>query len=450
MRVDVLKTLIGDDAKNIVFIIALFIVSFLILFVPLYNEPLVPGIDGPYYVIQVRWIIEKGFMKHADPPLAFYMLVPFVLLTQDYFLGVEIGVAFYVALATIPLYAFLKKESGSYSIALAGALAFIFSPYLARMYPDFMKNAIGLLWVNLFIYYLRKSLDTSSLSNQIKTFAFMVLAGLTHILDLGFSFLFLLIAIVTHTYATKKLALRPLTLLTILFLGLLFSVPAIVGGDIMKGVALIQSIVEYSDSTRLFRIEWVLMGLGIGASLIILGTVFLRNLRNLAKGVLCIAGGVTALFLNLPLIPGNWLFRLTLMSSIPLAHSLGYGLTLVKNGLKHIAIITLILALIAGTGIHAYMSIRASIPYQEYLELKHVVNEVAPPNSTFLVGDTRVRYWVETITDNVATKPSLNVQPPLVLIIEKGRPNPIPPAHKIYEGMFIEAYLLRQGPPITS
>ena len=39
--------------------------------------PIMPGIDGPYYLIQVRSILETGLMIYDDPPLTFYLFALF-------------------------------------------------------------------------------------------------------------------------------------------------------------------------------------------------------------------------------------------------------------------------------------------------------------------------------------------------------------------------------------
>ncbi|MCD6368851.1 MAG: hypothetical protein J7L38_03535, partial [Thermoproteales archaeon] len=51
-----------------------------LIFLRAFNAtPLLPGIDGPYYAVQVNWILKYGGLKYLDPPLTFYSKL--VLLT---------------------------------------------------------------------------------------------------------------------------------------------------------------------------------------------------------------------------------------------------------------------------------------------------------------------------------------------------------------------------------
>lgn len=43
------------------------------------RNPLIPGIDGPYYLIQVRSLLQTGKLVYGDPPLTFYLLAFFCL-----------------------------------------------------------------------------------------------------------------------------------------------------------------------------------------------------------------------------------------------------------------------------------------------------------------------------------------------------------------------------------
>ena len=75
-------------------------------------------IDGPYYLIQVRGILTTGGIIYGDPPLTFYLLALFSLISGDIMLGVKVGAALLSALSLIPAYFLIKRVGRSISLAL--------------------------------------------------------------------------------------------------------------------------------------------------------------------------------------------------------------------------------------------------------------------------------------------------------------------------------------------
>jgi len=48
----------------------------------MFGTSLVPGMNGAYYLVQVRSIIEKGVLGEPDMPLVFYLQAGFALLIK--------------------------------------------------------------------------------------------------------------------------------------------------------------------------------------------------------------------------------------------------------------------------------------------------------------------------------------------------------------------------------
>jgi len=155
---------------------------------------LITGIDGPYYIIQVRGLLTSGELIYGDPPLAFILLVPFCLLVGDLMLGIKVGVSFFCALSSIPAFYLMKRVGKGSLPSFIAMLLFIFSAPHIRMMTDFMKNAIGICFLIAFLYYLH-GLAFAGLRKERLILAafFLVLTGLTHILDFGVAFLFLVL-----------------------------------------------------------------------------------------------------------------------------------------------------------------------------------------------------------------------------------------------------------------
>ena len=163
---------------------------FFFLWIFLRNR-LVPMIDGPYYLIQVRSILRTGGLVYGDPPLTFYLLALFSLICKDIMLGVKVGVAFLSALSTIPVYFLMRRAGKGFFAGVAAMLFVVFSAPYIRMLSDFIKNAVGVCWLFAFIYYLH-DLATSGFRKDslVLAISFLILTGLTHILDFGVALLF--------------------------------------------------------------------------------------------------------------------------------------------------------------------------------------------------------------------------------------------------------------------
>jgi hypothetical protein len=109
--------------------------------------PFPVGIDGYFYAIQVRSLLEHGTLAYAASPLAFWWMVPFTLAAGgDPIVGAKLGAAIGCALIAVPMY-FTGKRLGGGSrgaglVAAALATASAGSAYLTF---EFVKQGLGLL-----------------------------------------------------------------------------------------------------------------------------------------------------------------------------------------------------------------------------------------------------------------------------------------------------------------
>jgi len=71
-----------------------FLASLAIYLAKEFSTPLLYGIDGPYYYIQVSHLLTEGFLKYSDPPLSFYILAAFSVMLKDVVSGVKVGSVF--------------------------------------------------------------------------------------------------------------------------------------------------------------------------------------------------------------------------------------------------------------------------------------------------------------------------------------------------------------------
>lgn len=106
-------------------------------------SPFPVGIDGYFYPIQLRALLEHGSLAYPASPLAFWLMYPFALAT-DPIEGAKLGAAIYTALVALPAFAVgarLGKSAGAGLVAAAIATTSAGSAFLTI---EFVKNGIGI------------------------------------------------------------------------------------------------------------------------------------------------------------------------------------------------------------------------------------------------------------------------------------------------------------------
>ncbi|HEU0030772.1 MAG TPA: hypothetical protein VFQ53_09065 [Kofleriaceae bacterium] len=107
------------------------------------SSPFPLGVDGYFYPVQLRALLESGHLQYPASPLAFWLLAPFAAAT-DPITGTKLGAAVYGALIAVPAYgvgAQLGRSRGAGLVASAIATWSAGSLYLT---VEFVKNAIGI------------------------------------------------------------------------------------------------------------------------------------------------------------------------------------------------------------------------------------------------------------------------------------------------------------------
>jgi hypothetical protein len=106
-------------------------------------SPFPLGVDGYFYPVQLRALLDHGALAYPASPLAFYLLAPFAAAT-DPITGAKLGAAVWGAAIAIPAYgagARLGGGRGAGLVAAALATTAVGSAYLTA---EFVKNGIGL------------------------------------------------------------------------------------------------------------------------------------------------------------------------------------------------------------------------------------------------------------------------------------------------------------------
>ena len=142
----------------IIILVSIFIFSFILDMYVLTRYNISYGRDGPFYDLQVLSILQTGFPASNDPPLAYYLLSPFVMLSGNSFLGIKIGMAIIGSLMAFPAYFLTETFSKKLKIeskvpALLSAFLITVNPFYFGMIGDFMQNLVGVfLLVTLTVF----------------------------------------------------------------------------------------------------------------------------------------------------------------------------------------------------------------------------------------------------------------------------------------------------------
>ena len=69
------------------------------------RHPLMYGIDGPYYLVQVRSLLEAGRLEYGDPPLSFVLFAIFsTIFGGALAFSIRVCVAIFGALSSVATY----------------------------------------------------------------------------------------------------------------------------------------------------------------------------------------------------------------------------------------------------------------------------------------------------------------------------------------------------------
>jgi len=429
----------------------------LVYVLTLFRFPIMYGIDGPYYLIQVRAILETGTMSYADPPFCLYFFAALTLLFGDSTLAVKIGTALFCALTVFPSYLIGKRLTSSVPAAVMSAIVCSLSPGLIGLSGEFVKNAVGSFFLLSFVYFCLEILKgNESKSVRVAAVAALVLTALTHILDLGLALLFLILL------SAGSLALR-----TDRKRFLSFSFPLLAGSmilgaaayfvysgytvDIGKGLTFIDDFLtrlEDYDSLN----PAVELAQGLPAYLtIVAGLVasILLYRRGRAEEVVFLGSNTIVLaLLNFPTILSQWAWRFGLMSFVPMCSVVAAVVGMIDaDDVKWGIAVVFVLFYFFALSLPMSARQRPVISMNEHADLVEM-SAYVPPHSN-VIAKAGGRYWVEYLLDSQLFRlvPGEPPNIPVYFVSGEGSPQPPAGATLLYRGNALSLYVaLPRGP----
>ncbi|BDZ71883.1 hypothetical protein GCM10025861_24000 [Methanobacterium petrolearium] len=444
---------------HLVILIAIFIFSFILDMYVLTRYSLSYGLDGAFYDIQVRNILQYGYPMSNDPPLAYYLLTPFVALTGNSFLGVKIGMAFIGSLMAFPAFfiteCYVKKKDGmqigSRIPALLSAFMVTVNVNYFSMLGNFMQNLVGVLFLLLFLYFtIRWFEDLKQWKKYgILTVLLLCVNLLTHIytgaLAVCLFFSLLVFSILVKSFKMHKLPIFDLKILGLLsfmvliFLAVLFMVYPVM---YTKYGTVLSFFNSSSTTTEGGSVSSPVSGiiflsipylLGVASSIIILWRglkeeVINADLSIISKNTLLswVYISLTIILAVLVVIPSSqYQSRFLLMAFLPIGLLVPLGLKFIETELlvrypTKKQITTLMVVLIAAifafscyyTASESFNNLGPTITTDEYNELvamKAIFANQTNQNIVILASDLQTKYWVEYVLGDVGNGNNITV-----------------------------------------
>ena len=160
----------------------------------LWGTPMIPGMNGGYYPVQARALIEHGCLGIPDLPLTFmiHAAVARVLqavtgrgLEASILLAVRMCDTLLPPLAALPVFLLglgwcARAGRGAWRAVAAAAVVALGLPAFV-MAGDFQKNALGLVWLSGLVFALHGWMEHRTRRGALASIAMLGLCGLTHI-----------------------------------------------------------------------------------------------------------------------------------------------------------------------------------------------------------------------------------------------------------------------------
>ena len=448
------------EKSAIIIIFTIFLFSFILDMYLLTRYNLSYGLDGPFYDLQVLNIIQTGFPVSNDPPLVYYMLTPFVLITGNSFLGIKIAMALFGSLMVFPAF-FLTEifnKNGSKVPAILSAFLITVNASYFAMIGDFMQNLVGVLFLLLLIYFTVKWLEDTRNWKKYGTVAMLLLfcSILTHIYT-GMLAVVIFLAIILFNTCFKAIKTRKLPLFDLKILGIIGAL--IVGGLVAMFIlypvmfSKVSTVVSFFNGTSNNTINSLKTSstditvfltlpflLGLFATIKIfynglktknlknrgingkdnfasnISDPYLTNLGVLSKKTLLSAIYLIMAFVLILLaaVPSEYQSRFIMLAFVPIALIVPVGLQLIENVISRkypsrnflkIGLISMIAILFAFSSLYTaseeFSNMGPSISSEQYdalLKIKtdYIGDEIGS-NSVIVVDDYHMGYWVQYV-----------------------------------------------------
>ena len=430
----------------IITLFSIFIFSFILDMYVLTRYNLSYGMDGPFYDLQVLNILKTGLPASNDPPLVYYILTPFVLVSGNSFLGIKIGMALVGSLMAFPAFLLTemfseKLDIGSKIPALLSAFLITVNIFYFQMIGDFMQNLVGVFFLLLLIYFAVKWMQNPEEWKKYGTLAIAILLCniFTHIYT-GILAVILFISLllfnwVLISYKTGKVEMKGLKILgivSILVIGglaVLFAVYPYMFSKFTTVLSFLNN--SFTSSSNLaggnFVNPIIFLTVPFILGVLVAIHVLYNGLKEKIDLKMKVIGGstllawvylvMTVVLISLavaPSIDSQYKSRFIELAFVPIALMVPLGLKFIENWLSKrypskrrlkLGLISLIAVLFAISSFYTatgeFSGMEPSITSDQYNNLvslkENLTSHNIDTNGIILVNDYHTGYWVEYV-----------------------------------------------------
>jgi hypothetical protein len=143
------------------------------------ESPYPTGVDGYFYAVQLRSILEHGHLHWPASPLAFWLMAPFAALT-DPIVGAKLGAALGGALAGVPAYALGRRLGGGHGAGLLACAIVTASAGSFYLSAEFVKQGFGVTVALTALVAILRALEQPTRARIAAAAAAVLATLLTH------------------------------------------------------------------------------------------------------------------------------------------------------------------------------------------------------------------------------------------------------------------------------
>ena len=389
----------------------------------LFSTPYVPGVNGAYYLIQARALLERGTLGLPDLPLTFclHAALAWLLATlgriprsDAIILAVKLCDATLPVLAALPVFVLLRQWAtglgrGDAVPLAAAALSVLALPWL-MIVGELQKNSLALVFLASLPLLLRDWLETPTRKQGMALLACLAPLGLAHIGVLGAALVLMVATLVAFALRRGRL------------LSLRNHLPWIVAGLFILGFT--SALVAWKfDQSRIVRLITALTDPGRfategkqipeppgGVSILNRWLPFLcftaavlpalaiawkrRSQMKDADLALVTGGAFTVLAMTGPWFGTDKELRLSLIAFLPAIILLSFALLHIDRAGLRRAILAATLILVGATGITFILpGGKAVLEADAMDELKGLAPLIGNPRTTTIVTEHGAEWW---------------------------------------------------------
>ena len=290
---------------------------------------LLPGLDGAYYWVQVRSIVNNFSLAFSDLPFIFWVQAAIAKLVGDVPLGVRISDAILPALSAVPIYLIARRFKSTYLPAIAILVVLLHPVQLYFFTGDFIKNEATVPAVFFIAWVLFNWESKPKKFSMIALAIALIVIALSHFGTLLLALIMLSVwVLVQLRKSSKKSWLQGIAVSVTVLVAVLASLAILVPSRFERLITFITSPTVVFSNPAINGIIHNYSSRTMSITIIIgqLASLFLGYITWKARASfkfsdlsLVIAGLVSTFALSSPVIGMEWSDRLAALSFAPLS-----------------------------------------------------------------------------------------------------------------------------------